>query len=646
MPSYHNRSKTISAGAVASTGLLLAQGVQASSPAIFNKTDNVAVYWGQNSYNQGSGELAQQSLADYCANSNIDIIPMSFLIQLTTGQGGEPVVNFANAGDNCTLFPDSALLDCPQIGEDITTCQDKYNKTILLSIGGATYTEGGFASEDAAVKAANLVWETFGPADSSVVSNGTTTNSTATPATNMTMSAASSSSKVTSTSTNAGGLNRTAPAAAPSPTLDYDPQDPLWAVSLLAKITATTESSTLKSGSKTDGSVLRSTTDPSTLKTKTKTKTKSLKESTAERTANPTASLSANHKDSSSTSSSDQSTAHKTQKSQKQKARSTVYQTHTDYATNDRVATIVDATGTRFIPPGKVSSTSVAEAAKSSATSSSHHSEAEKKEKTISATPKVRTVNYDGTHNARRQATPSKVLRPFHDATVDGFDLDIEAPGQNFPAFANQLRKLMDAEKKAAKTDKDYYLTAAPQCPYPDVNNNDMLNGGVSFDAVFVQFYNNYCGVQSFTPGTSTTNSTNTTTSSAAPTQNNYNFETWHNWATTNSSNPDVKIFVGVPAGQSAAGSGYVAPEGLKPVIEYSKGFSSFGGVMAWDASQAIANKGFLEGVKSALKAAPAAAPASKGKVAKTQKKEKTAKKEGRGKERNVRRVERQPWWA
>ena len=29
---------------------------------------NVAVYWGQNSYNQGTGSLAQQTLATYCAS--------------------------------------------------------------------------------------------------------------------------------------------------------------------------------------------------------------------------------------------------------------------------------------------------------------------------------------------------------------------------------------------------------------------------------------------------------------------------------------------------------------------------------------------------------------------------------------------------
>lgn len=31
--------------------------------------------------------------------------------------------------------------------------------------------------------------------------------------------------------------------------------------------------------------------------------------------------------------------------------------------------------------------------------------------------------------------------------------------------------------------------------PYPDLANNDLLNGGVRFDAIFVQFYNNYCGL-------------------------------------------------------------------------------------------------------------------------------------------------------
>lgn len=104
---------------------------------------------------------------------------------------------------------------------------------------------------------------------------------------------------------------------------------------------------------------------------------------------------------------------------------------------------------------------------------------------------------------------------------------------------------------------------------------------------IFVQFYNNYCGTNSFIAN--------------ATTQNNFNFDTWDNWATTKSANKDVKIFLGVPAGQTAAGTGYLNTDGLKPIIEYCKTFASFGGVMAWDASQAYANKGFLDGVKAAL---------------------------------------------
>ena len=144
-----------------------------------------------------------------------------------------------------------------------------------------------------------------------------------------------------------------------------------------------------------------------------------------------------------------------------------------------------------------------------------------------------------------------------------------------------------------ADTSKSYYLTAAPQCPYPDAADDPMLNGTVSMDAVFVQFYNNYCGVQSYTPGSST--------------QNNFNFDTWDNWAKTVSLNPNVKVLLGVPAGQTAAGSGYEPASTLDPIIQYCKQFSSFGGVMMWDASQAVANSGFLSAVKSSLTSAAAA---------------------------------------
>ena len=91
------------------------------------------------------------------------MIPIAFLYSITSGLGGEPVLNFANQQNGCTLFNGTELLNCPHIGEDITLCQQKYGKTILLSVGGATYTEAGFASEDAATAAAEKLWAMFGP---------------------------------------------------------------------------------------------------------------------------------------------------------------------------------------------------------------------------------------------------------------------------------------------------------------------------------------------------------------------------------------------------------------------------------------------------------------------------------------------------
>lgn len=319
-----------------------ALGVQAG----FNPTgsNNVEVYWGQNSYGQGSGSLAQQRLSYYCSDSNVDIITLAFVTNIN-GNGGAPEINFANAGNNCTTFDGTSLLDCPQIASDIATCQSQ-GKTIMLSIGGATYSEGGFSSSDAAVAGAHLIWETFGP-----------------------------------------------------------------------------------------------------------------------------------------------------------------------------------------------------------------------------------------------QQSGSSAKRPFGTSAVDGFDFDFESGVTNMVPFASTLRSLMNSA--TSSSGRTFYLSAAPQCPYPDYADREILNGTVPIDFVGVQFYNNYCGVQSYTAGSST--------------QNNFNFETWDNWAKTVQPNPNVKVLLGVPGGQTGAGSGYEPISTLQGVINYSKQFSSFGGAMVWDMSQAYANSGFLPGLKSAV---------------------------------------------
>ncbi|KAL3462546.1 putative class III chitinase [Aspergillus heterothallicus] len=320
-------------------GLLGAFGVLQGVYAGLNLTSNstVAVYWGQNSF-RGTGDLAQQRLGYYCDDEQVIIL--AFLMTIN-GPGGAPEIDFATSSEKCETFPGTNLKSCPEIGEDITTCQSK-NKTILLSIGGATYSEGGFTSTAAAEAGADLIWSTFGP------------------------------------------------------------------------------------------------------------------------------------------------------------------------------------------PPA---------------------------------------------------TTASQAHRPFGNAVLDGFDFDFEAAVANMAPFATKLRALADADQT-----RKYFLTAAPQCPFPDAADKDILNTATSaaIDAVWVQFYNNYCGVNAYTAGSAS--------------GGNFNFETWDNWALTESKNPAVKVYLGVAANTGAAGTGYLPISSLNPVIQYSKKFESFGGVMMWDVSQAYGNQGFLAG--------------------------------------------------
>lgn len=173
----------------------------------------------------------------------------------------------------------------------------------------------------------------------------------------------------------------------------------------------------------------------------------------------------------------------------------------------------------------------------------------------------------------------SKVDRPFGSAVVDGFDFDFESTTNNLPAFGAKLRSLMDGAGG-----KKFYLTAAPQCVFPDAAVGSALDA-VAFDFVMIQFYNNWCGVSKFKPGSAT--------------QDAFNFDVWDKWA-KGSKNPNVKLLLGIPANEGAGG-GYTNGEKLKAVIAYSKKFTSFGGVMMWDMSQLYANEGFLGEVVSDL---------------------------------------------
>ncbi|KAF9559002.1 Chitinase 1 [Mortierella alpina] len=155
----------------------------------------------------------------------------------------------------------------------------------------------------------------------------------------------------------------------------------------------------------------------------------------------------------------------------------------------------------------------------------------------------------------------SSSTRPFGDAVLDGVDLDLES-GQNagYVAFIETLR----AKFGGSGSSRRFYITAAPQCPYPDQATKEALAASW-FDLVWVQFYNNYCGVNNFDNGQ-------------------FNFDTWNNWATTVSLNKNVRILLGVPGGPGAAGSGVIDANQLVKILGFVQRYSNFGGVMMWDA--------------------------------------------------------------
>ncbi|KAF4623693.1 hypothetical protein D9613_001655 [Agrocybe pediades] len=167
-------------------------------------------------------------------------------------------------------------------------------------------------------------------------------------------------------------------------------------------------------------------------------------------------------------------------------------------------------------------------------------------------------------------------IRPFGDAVLDGVDLDIEnGSSANYDTFVNTLRSL------SKNAPKKYYVTAAPQCPFPDAKVGEALNNAF-FDAVYVQFYNNFC-------------------ETSAPSE--FNFATWDHWAKTQSMNKDVKVYLGAPGSADSAGNGFVSSQALINVARQAQQqYSSFGGIMLWDADTAYTNNKYHATVKNAIK--------------------------------------------
>ncbi|CAM8973475.1 unnamed protein product [Rhodiola kirilowii] len=156
--------------------------------------------------------------------------------------------------------------------------------------------------------------------------------------------------------------------------------------------------------------------------------------------------------------------------------------------------------------------------------------------------------------------------RPLGDAVLDGIDFDIELGTGLYWDNLAQALAVYSQQKKI-------YLSAAPQCVFPDANLNTALNTGL-FNYVWVQFYNN--------PGCQYADNSAANLIAA-----------WNNWVTI----PAEQVFLGLPASPDAAGSGYVDPQVLvSDILPAIKTSPKYGGVMLW-------SKFYDTGYSAAIKA-------------------------------------------
>jgi len=160
--------------------------------------------------------------------------------------------------------------------------------------------------------------------------------------------------------------------------------------------------------------------------------------------------------------------------------------------------------------------------------------------------------------------------RPFGDVVVDGIDFDIEGGSKN---YYSDLAIELKTNYFNKATDKKYYLTSAPQCEYPDAYVGDALETGM-FDYVFIQFYNNWCGVKNY--------------------HNQWAWN-WKTWEALAAKHPGMQIFLGVPA-DTYAGGGYLPISDLTPFFQDVSQSAAYGGAMVWDATVSKVN-GFGEAI-------------------------------------------------
>ncbi|KAH6603994.1 glycoside hydrolase family 18 protein [Trichoderma cornu-damae] len=168
--------------------------------------------------------------------------------------------------------------------------------------------------------------------------------------------------------------------------------------------------------------------------------------------------------------------------------------------------------------------------------------------------------------------TASPTLRPFGSVKLDGVDLDNETGNPTgYLAMAQRFKSNF-----AKDTSKRYYLTAAPQCPFPDAS--QPLNVCQLADYIWVQFYNNGdCNVG----------------------QSGFNTAV-KNWS---KSIGNATLFIGALASGADGDQGYVSASSLLSAYNGVSALNlpNVGGIMLWEAQLAVKNGNFHKTVKAGI---------------------------------------------
>ena len=169
--------------------------------------------------------------------------------------------------------------------------------------------------------------------------------------------------------------------------------------------------------------------------------------------------------------------------------------------------------------------------------------------------------------------------RPWGNATVDGFDFDVEslinpAPTADYmtSGYATMINQLKNA-LFPQDTSKRYYISGAPQCTIPDAHFTDILSQAW-FDFLFIQFYNTQkCSARM---GIKKLHG-----------QAKGNDISYSQWTNANSLNPNVRMSIGLPASVNASSDAtyYLTPAEAQTLVQQFYGDDLFGGIMLWEAT-------------------------------------------------------------